>query len=304
MRTKISVPKNYDYVGVYLTDKCHLSCPYCINLHNQSSFGRYKMRNLTPQEWIEGLNRFELPQDVPITLQGGEPFLYKGIWKILEKVHHKIDILTALPPFLKKEEFINLKTLEWNRRTAPYPTIRVSFHKGQNDYKELIEQIAELQEILSIGLYYFKHPSYSEDEIVRLKEYAKKFKVELRPKEFLGEYNGKIYGTFLYPDAVSGKRKGIKVLCKNTVVPIAPDGYIYRCHSDLYFNRKEATLGNILDDTLEFPNDYLDCDNYGLCNECDVKTKTNHYQQYGYTSVNIKFLDRIVSNDRKVRNKK
>lgn len=297
MRNKIIVPKNYDYIGVFLTHRCHLSCPYCITLHNQSPFGKNSMRNLTPQEWIEGLNRLELPQDVPITLQGGEPFLYKGIWEILENVHHKIDILTALPSFIKKEEFRNLKTLEWNKRTAPYPTIRVSYHKGQNDYKELIEQIAELQEILSIGFYYLEHPSYSENEIVTLKEYAKKFNVELRPKEFLGKHKGKMYGTFLYPDAVSGNRKGIKVLCKNTVVPIELDGYIYRCHSDLYFNRKEAALGNILDDTFMFPFNYMECDNYGICNECDVKIKTNHYQQYGYTSVNIKFLDRIVSLD-------
>lgn len=293
---KIVVPKDYDYIGVYLTDKCHLFCPYCITMHHRSPFGKENRRHLKPQEWIEGLNRLELSQDVPVTLQGGEPFLYRGIWQILEKLNHKVDILTALPPYLKKEQFLNLKALEWNKRIAPYPTIRVSYHKGQNDYKELIERIAELQEILSIGLYYFEHPLNNENEIIELKRYAKRFNVESRSKEFLGEYNGKMYGTYLYPDAAVGKRKGIKALCKNTVVSIAPDGTIYRCHSDLYFNRKEGALGNILDDTFEFSEDSQYCGNYGLCSECDVKIKTNHYQEYGYTSVEIKFPDEAISN--------
>ena len=111
MREKIIVPKDYDYVGVYLTDRCHLDCPYCITTHHNSPFGKKDVPELRPEEWVIGLNRLELPKDVPITLQGGEPFLYKGIWKILEDVRHKIDILTALPPFVKKSHFLNLKTL-------------------------------------------------------------------------------------------------------------------------------------------------------------------------------------------------
>lgn len=288
---KIRLPEDHDYVGVYLTDRCHLRCPYCITTHHDSMFGKRAMRKLSPGEWIEGLNRLELPKDVPITLQGGEPFLYDGIWQMLEGVHHKIDILTALPPFLKKENFLNLKTLEWNKRPAPYPTIRVSFHKGQNDYKELVGHIAELQDILSIGLYYLDYPGHSDADIAELKECAKAFKVELRTKEFLGEYDGKRYGTLLYPDATAGKRLNQRVLCRNTVVPVGPDGTIYRCHSDLYFNRRVPALGNILDEEFVFPNDYSPCDNYGLCSECDVKVKTNHYQQYGYTSCDIKFME-------------
>ncbi len=286
---RITVPGDYDYIGVYLTDRCHLACPYCITTHHGSSFGKHRLLCLEPEEWTEGLNRLELPEGIPITLQGGEPFMYKGIWHILENVRHKIDILTALPPFLKEGDFLRLKTLEWNKRKAPYPTIRVSYHKGQNDYKELIERIAELQEVLSIGLYYMTYPINTVSDVAALKRYAARFNVELRPKEFLGEYSGKDYGSLLYPNAACGKKQGRKVLCKNTVVPIAPDGNIYRCHSDLYFNRKELALGNILDDDMRFIENHMSCDNYGLCNECDVKIKTNHYQQYGYTSASIKF---------------
>jgi hypothetical protein len=97
-----------------------------------------------------------------------------------------------------------------------------------------------------------------------------------------------MYGTIKFSDAVAGKIQGKKVMCKNTVMPVAPDGNIYLCHSDLYFDRRERALGSITDESFIFPENYIPCDYYGLCSECDVKIKTNHYQQYGYTSVDIK----------------
>ena len=208
-------------------------------------------------------------------------------------MRHKVDILTALPPFLKKDHFLQLKTLEWNKRPAPYPTIRVSYHQGQHDYKELVERIAELQDTVSIGLYYLDHPGMAQ-EIDALKKYASRFGVELRKKEFLGIYNGERYGNYLYPEAACGVRQELIVKCKNTVVPVAPDGTVYRCHSDLYFNRENAAIGNILHDNWRLPMTHLPCSNYGLCSECDVKIKTNHLQQYGYTSVDIQFINKEV----------
>ena len=286
----IIVPADYDYVGIYLTDECFLRCPYCITSHHGSNFiGRRSANYLSPGEWVRALNRLVLPENVPITLQGGEPFLYKGIWEILDNVTHKVDIMTAMPPSLRKESFLKLKSLDWNKRESPYPTIRVSFHKGQNNFKELVDRIAELDDILSIGLYYLSHPAISETEIAAMKNYAKEKNVEFRSKEFLGTHNGKMHGSIKYPGSTEGKIRGITVHCKNTVVPVAPGGEIYLCHSDLYFNRRDRSLGNILDDTFTFPDGYLPCSNFGLCSECDVKIKTNRYQRYGYTSVDIRF---------------
>ncbi len=286
-----TVPNDYDYIGVYLTNKCHLDCSYCITKHFDSGFRMSAIENISPDQWNKSLNRLNLPKDMPISLQGGEPFLYKGIWEILGGIRHKCDILTALPPFLTKGHFESLKSLDWNQRQSPYPTIRVSYHKGQHSFQELVERVAELQDILSIGIYYLDHPCYEEEEIRGLEDYANKYGVELRSKEFLGEWEGNTYGTYLYDDASSGKRAGRKVMCRNTVVPIGPDGSVYRCHSDLYFNRKELAIGNITDEVFAIPPMHLSCENYGLCSECDVKVKTNHFQVHGYTSVDIKFMD-------------
>lgn len=287
----VSVPTDTDYIGIYLTNRCFLSCNYCITNYNEQFINKKEyFRELEPHEWIEALNRLELPVGIPFTFQGGEPFIYKGIWEILENIRHKVDILTALPPNVNPERFRKLRTLDWNKRNSPYPTIRVSFHKDQNDYKELIHRIKELKEFLNIGLYHIDHPAYPE-LIAEIRAYAAQHGVEFRTKPLLGFYKGKMQCEYRYADACVGKVMRKNVQCKNTVFPVAPDGMIYRCHSDLYSRRRELAIGNILDPDLKLEHKYRNCAYYGTCIPCDVKVKTNHLQVYGYTSVDILFED-------------
>lgn len=289
---KIKIPVDTDYLGIYLTNRCFLTCAYCITNYNEQFINTKGFEELEPHEWVAGLNRLDLPEGIPLTFQGGEPFIYKGIWEVLDNIRHKVDILTALPPQVTVENLKKLKTLDWNKRPSPYPTIRVSYHKGQNDYKELVPRIKELQEALglSIGMYHIDHPAYP-DYIQEIREYAKKYGVEFRTKEFLGKWDGKDHLQYKYPDACDGVVRQKHVLCRNTVFPIGPNGMIYKCHSDLYSKRKEITIGNILDPNLKLENRHRDCSFYGTCIPCDVKVKTNHLQQFGYTSVDIIFDD-------------
>lgn len=287
---KVKVPADTDYLGIYLTNRCFLSCPYCITNYNEQFINLKLFEELEASQWIEALNRLELPPGIPLTLQGGEPFIHKGIWEILDHVRHKIDILTALPPQVTIERLKQLKTLDWNKRSAPYPTIRVSYHKGQNDYKQLVQRIKEMQEVLGlqIGLFHIDHPAYPE-HINEIREYAKAHGVEFRTKEFLGKWQGRDFLRYKYTDACEGKVMRQHVLCKNTVYPIGPDANVYKCHSDLYAKRKELAIGNLLDPGLTLENRHRDCSVYGTCIPCDVKVKNNHLQQHGYTSVDIIF---------------
>lgn len=286
----IKVPVDTDYLGIYLTNRCFLSCAYCITNYNEQFINLKVFEELEADQWIEALNRLELPEGIPLTLQGGEPFIHKGIWDILENVRHKIDILTALPPQVTLERLKKLKTLDWNKRSSPYPTIRVSYHKGQNDYKQLVARIKEMQEKLGlrIGLFHIDHPAYPE-HINEIREYAKAHGVEFRTKEFLGKWKGKDFLCYKYTDACEGKAMRKHVMCKNTVYPIGPDGNIYKCHSDLYAKRHELAIGNLTDPNLKLENVYRDCAVYGTCIPCDVKIKNNHLQKHGYTSVDIIF---------------
>ncbi len=285
---KAPLPADTDYIGVYLTNKCFLSCPYCITNQRGPFINEKLYAELPPPLWIAGLNRLEPPPGIPVTLEGGEPFLYPGIWELLDHVRHKIDILTALPPHVTPRRFQELKSLEWNKRPSPYPTIRVSYHQGQNDYRDLIRRIKELQEIVSIGLFHIEHPAYPE-VTQEIRALARREGVEFRTKEFLGEWNGRLYGRYKYPDACVGRPTRGHVRCRNSVFPIAPDGTVYRCHSDLYGGFAGGAIGNINDPALTMEIKYRDCDHYGTCSPCDVKIKTNHLQQFGYTSIDVLF---------------
>ncbi|HPP86773.1 MAG TPA: radical SAM protein, partial [bacterium] len=63
-----------------------------------------KIQTLSDADWIKALNRLELKQDLPITLQGGEPTLHKDFYYIINNLREdiKIDILTNLKFDVKK----------------------------------------------------------------------------------------------------------------------------------------------------------------------------------------------------------
>jgi Radical SAM superfamily len=288
----LTLPDFYDYVAVYVTDRCPLRCPYCITEHNDTKFitGTDSAKRLEPAQWASGLNRLKLPAGVPVTLQGGEPFAYPGIWELLDRLEHPIDILTALPKNVTVAQFQKLKpaTLSRLNRGAPYPNVRVSYHPGQNKIEELVPRVKELLSVIPIGLYMVAHPE-REAEAENARILCEKAGVLFKTKEFLGFHNGKLYGTYLYPEAVAGKVVRDRVMCKNSVLILGPDGLAYRCHSDLYHKRTELAFGRILDENFTVEDKFRSCSFFGLCSECDVKVKNNHLQQFGYTSVQISF---------------
>jgi hypothetical protein len=64
---------------------------------------------------------------------------------------------------------------------------------------------------------------------------------------------------------------------------------VHRCHSDLYEGRQ--AIGHILDPGFEIDNKFRPCSVFGHCNPCDIKVKTNRFQIFGHTSVEVLFQD-------------
>ena len=278
----IEIPDNYNYIAVFLTLACNFKCSYCINRFDVLVSSN---RMLTGDEWIEGLNRIDSRDDLPITLQGGEPSLHPDFVYILQNIKSElnIDILTNLE--FDIEEF--MKNVKPGRleRNAPYASIRVSYHPGTMELEYLVQKVLKLQNAgYSIGIWGVLHPE-QEHEIEMAKEHCRKLGIDFRTKEFLGEYKGKIYGTLKYPSACNNVEEK-PVECRTSELIIGPDGGVYRCHSDLYGGRK--TIGNILAPGFEIEDRLLPCDSFGHCNPCDVKIKTNRFQKLGHTSVEIR----------------
>lgn len=278
----IQIPEHYNYIAAFLTLACNLKCSYCIN-----NFGTdgYVKKRLSGEEWVRGLNRIISRDDLPLTLQGGEPSLHKDFIYIINNLKPElhIDILTNLQ--FDIEDFIRKVDPKRLKRNAPYASIRVSYHPEQMELEPLVRKVLRMQDAgFSIGIWGVLHPS-QEDIIRRAQESCIKRGIDFRFKEFLGEYQGRIYGTFKYEGACD-KAFEETVLCKTTELIMGSDGSVYKCHSDLYEGREP--VGNIVDPAFELEDIYRVCKVFGRCNPCDVKVKTNRFQQFGHTSVDIK----------------
>jgi MoaA/NifB/PqqE/SkfB family radical SAM enzyme len=280
---EIIIPDSHNYIAVFLTLGCNLTCSYCINHFGTTGPGA---RLLTGEEWATGLNRITSRAGLPITLQGGEPTIHKDFIHIVNnlKPELEIDLLTNLQFDL--DRFMAEVSPETIKRDAPYASIRVSYHPEVMELAPLKESVLRLQNAgYSIGIWGVMHPSQTE-EIERAQKECIEAGIDFRQKEFLGECDGKMYGTFRYDGAIDKKERK-SVLCKTTELIIGPDGGIYRCHSDLYEGR--TPVGSILDPNFQIEEIYRPCDDFGHCNPCDIKVKTNRLQKYGHTSVEIEF---------------
>jgi len=279
----MKLPRRYNYAEAYLTFRCPLNCEYCIN--DDSGKLERRRKEISGKEWVKGLNRIDFG-NIPLTLGGGEPTQHADFYEILERLNmNKVDLLTNLE--FDVEKFLD-KTIpeRFSQEENPaYKSIRVSFHPGQMDPDDLVRKVKRIQdEGYAIGIFGLNHPLNIEDNI-QMSELARQNGIYFFIKDFLGEYRGHTFGFYKYPNAIKGGKK--EVLCKTKELLIDPEGEIYRCHRDLY--RKKHKVGSILDPN--FKTDKLDrfrpCLNFGECNPCDVKLKTNRFLQKGNCQVEI-----------------
>ena len=284
----VTPKQGHNYVAFFLTLSCNLKCPYCINLHDGGS--RYKKANrkhMDVEDWINAANRLVLRDDLPLSLQGGEATMYKGFYRFVNEVKEeiKMDLLTNM--MFDVDEFISNVPVWRFTREAPYAAIRVSYHPGQNDIDDLIQKTIKLQDAgFRVGIYGIEHPSIL-DHIMNTKDKCLERDIDFRTKEFLGEWQGNLYGTFKYEGSVYGNELK-QSECRTTEIIVDPAGYVYKCHSDLYNGRNP--FAHVLDHDFNEASieEFRPCDFYGECNPCDVKVKTNRYQIFGHTSVEIK----------------
>lgn len=280
--------ERHNYVAFFLTLRCNLKCPYCINLHDGGSRAAMGKRTMGAEEWVRAANRLELRPDLPLTLQGGEPTLFPGFYRFVNEVKPglKLDLLTNMT--FDVEEFIANVPREPFLREAPYAPIRVSYHPGQNDIDELVRRYFRMVEAgFRVGIYGILHPEEERRaHILNTQERCQKLGVDFRTKEFLGEWEGTLHGQYKYPGAVLGGRLR-SCRCRTGELLVDPAGLVYKCHADLMAGR--APYAHVLDADLSEASidEFRPCDSFGTCNPCDVKVKTNRFQQFGHTSVDI-----------------
>jgi MoaA/NifB/PqqE/SkfB family radical SAM enzyme len=273
----------YNYIAVFLTFACNLKCSYCINAH--SSINR-KRKLLSGDDWITHLSRIVTRPDLPITFGGGEPTLHPDFYYIVNELYKKnvpMDLLTNCQ--FDVSEFMENVSPNIFKRDAPYASIRVSYHPETMDMYKLIDKVHILsQNNYHIGIWAVNHPKWQE-EINRCWALCNTLRIDFRLKEFLGEYEGKLYGTYKYPDACnSDKIKTVE--CKTSELIVGPNGDVHVCHASLY--KQWVAIGNITDLNFSIKDEYHSCFCYGACNPCDIKLKFDRFQREGHCSVSIK----------------
>ena len=239
---------------------------------------------MTAKDWITALNRIEATEKLPLSIQGGEPTSHKDFYEIIQGVYRPMDLLTNCQ-FNIDDLIKNVPTTKFKRQ-APYASIRVSFHPEQMDLINTVNRVSRLHMAgYQVGVWMVEVPEQME-VFSEAKYQFQSRGIDFRGKELLGEHKGKVYGHFKYPGAVGSTPQDYKTcLCRTTELIIAPDGSIHRCHSDLYNLR--WGIGHILDKEFSLTHTYRFCPVFGDCSGCDIKIKTNRFQEHGHTSCEI-----------------
>ena len=75
-------------IEVEITTNCNLACSYCY-----ASAGNNQKRHLSLSQWISILNLFYQKGARVLTISGGEPLLYDGVFDLIENFHRKYIIV-------------------------------------------------------------------------------------------------------------------------------------------------------------------------------------------------------------------
>ena len=278
------IPDSYNYIGIFLTFACNLNCPYCINYFEG---GLAQRATIKGEDWVKAINRIESRDDLPVTLQGGEPSLHPDFLYIINNIKPQLhlDILTNLQFDIGK--FMKAIDPQRVKRDAPYASIRVSYHPQNMDLDDTIKKALKMLNAgYHIGIWSVLHPKYKE-HILKAQEKCRKVGIDFRTKEFLGTYENNLYGTYKYEDACAMKEKK-KVECRTTELLVDSEANVFPCHHNLYTNSNP--VGSLLDPDFQIDDRFRECADFGFCNPCDMKVKTNRFQEYGHTSVEVRFL--------------
>ena len=280
----LKIPRQVNYIQLYYTLRCNLSCSYCINNNLQI---KRKRQQLSRQQTADGINKIQF-NNIALTIGGGQPTFRKDFYDFVSLLRNdiKIDLLTNLT--FDKHQFIkNIKPQKFYKPSSDdniaYKSIRVSYHPRFMNRKQLVEKVGFLQDNgYSIGIFGISHPMNMQANTI-MSQLARKNQVYFFIKDFLGYYKDTLFGYYLNKDGLNGERKNCK--CKSKQILIDSAGNVFKCHKDLYSN--QYPVNNILNNDCKFQYIYRDCNNLGLCNPCDLKIKLNRFLDVGHCRVDI-----------------
>jgi len=240
---------------IYLTLKCNLSCPYCVNQANpkESKIGKY---NFSPGEkWIKAINNM----NKTIVFTGGEPTLHPDFIKIVNGIKKELSII-VYTNFCWSEQFTEDLLSQLKRPIK----VLGSYHPSCGRPEKILEVIKKLRKkglfdgmIHAVGT---KSQKGFLEKQVRPVFKRDGFFLTIDKDQF----------EFFNKEACCMKfRKTVH--CSGKGIIIAPDGKRYQCVSKML--RMKDPLEDVFTENLRKDEIHSICPDYGFCSPCDMGFK-------------------------------
>lgn len=235
------------FLRIYLTLRCNLRCPYCVNDEVENASKHYRLPG--PQMWCEALNR----ERKHIVFTGGEPFLYPHLEALINGLDRSL--ILRIYTNLSLDVTGMIKSLD--REVEFY----VSWHPIGGSRENLIRNLQAIRNhpLLSYSLHTIDVPE-TRDFLENDKAFfdAQGFRVDVDADQRGFEGAGQSFSSGAY--------------CRKRIYLIAPDGNRYPCVSRLM--QRKAPMENIFEKPLGQDICFSLCSEFGKCAPCDAMGET------------------------------
>lgn len=253
------------YWSLQTNYSCNYDCSYCVQ-----GFGLGEGRNALPNirmadpDLFLKINRLEgiLGSKVEcLTIQGGEPLLYKHLPYLLKNLRAFKKVIIVSNLALDISPYIILGNGAGNIAELKFIG---SYHSKFSSLDDFLNTASKLKDAGMLEYCDIVDEDWTTS--INLMNAFKRRGIPLKLYSYVGEKDGAIY-PIKATKACSGKRVQ-RVLCRSAYVLIAPDGKIYNCHAKMY--RDAGAICSIEEFPEKFTTGYFPCDEYGLCQPCQI----------------------------------
>ena len=238
------------WIYIYPTWRCNLTCSYCQNLHATGIHNPVENRALTPQQWVDHVNRIGRK----VAISGGDPLAYPHLAEVVNGIDRKLEVVICT----------NLSTSNVVSVVQSFErpvTFDVTYHPSSGRAERLIKTVTTLQALGKFeGTF---HAIASGKNTLKFLWKAQ--------QEFLDAgLQLKLNAAFAdISDEGSRKQKRETVYCSKSNINIGPDGKRYQCVTKAI--RMQDAICDIGDAALTAKVSKLLCHDYGHCVTGDLQ---------------------------------